>query len=150
MEVHVDKGMRHNQKISLRGEGNQLPDHTNGDVIFVIKMKPHPRFQRGSGRARGGRDESDLMIELDINLIQALTGFALPITHLDGRLLLIKSQPNQIIRPGIHLSLMFRTSRWRRLTIFDSPPLMFRGYQRSVRRRHAHVKATVRQRNSHT
>jgi DnaJ family protein A protein 2 len=100
IEVHVDKGMRHNQKITFSGEGNQLPDHANGDVLFVLKMKPHPRFQRGSGRARGGRDESDLMMELDISLLQALTGFTLPVTHLDGRLLLLKSQPQQIIKPG--------------------------------------------------
>jgi len=100
MEVHVDKGMRHNQKISFTGEGNQLPDHANGDVLFVLKMKPHPRFQRGSGRTRGGRDESDLMMELNISLLQALTGFTLPVTHLDGRLLLLKSQPQQIIKPG--------------------------------------------------
>jgi DnaJ family protein A protein 2 len=100
MDVHVDKGMRHNQKISFTGEGNQLPDHANGDVLFVLKMKPHPRFQRGSGRTRGGRDESDLMMELNISLLQALTGFTLPITHLDGRLLLLKSQPQQIIKPG--------------------------------------------------
>ncbi|ELR24754.1 Hsp40, putative [Acanthamoeba castellanii str. Neff] len=100
IEVHVDKGMRHNQKITFSGEGNQLPDHANGDVLIVLKMKPHPRFQRGSGRARGGRDESDLMMELDISLLQALTGFTLPVTHLDGRLLLLKSQPQQIIKPG--------------------------------------------------
>merc|ERR1719300_188596 len=33
LEVHVDKGMKNEQKIPFRGEGDQLPDVEPGDVI---------------------------------------------------------------------------------------------------------------------
>lgn len=35
-----------------------------------------------------------------ISLLEALCGFAFPVTQLDGRVLLIKSQPGEIVKPG--------------------------------------------------
>jgi DnaJ family protein A protein 2 len=42
----------------------------------------------------------DLLIQHKIKLVEALCGFQFAVTHLDGRTLLIKSHPNEIIRPG--------------------------------------------------
>merc|ERR1711998_736542 len=45
------------------------------------------------------RKGADLFIEMDISLVEALCGFETEITHLDGRKLLIKTAPGDIIRP---------------------------------------------------
>lgn len=62
-----------------------------GDIVFVLQMKEHPKFKRKG---------DDLFYELDINLTEALCGFHFPVTHLDGRQLLIKSLPGEIIKPS--------------------------------------------------
>merc|ERR1719230_257523 len=45
------------------------------------------------------RRGADLFIERDISLVEALCGFEMELTHLDGRKLLIKTQPGEIIKP---------------------------------------------------
>lgn len=91
LDIYIDKGMRHKQKIVFAGEGDQEPGVISGDVVIVLNELPHSRFKR---------NDSHLVITQEINLLQALTGFSLTIPHLDGRTLLVKSNPAQIIRPG--------------------------------------------------
>eukprot|EP00243_Klebsormidium_subtile_P005977 TRINITY_DN247_c0_g1_i1.p1 TRINITY_DN247_c0_g1~~TRINITY_DN247_c0_g1_i1.p1 ORF type:complete len:421 (+),score=134.76 TRINITY_DN247_c0_g1_i1:168-1430(+) len=91
LEVHIEKGMQHGQKITFQGEADQMPDTVTGDIVFVLQMKEHPKFKRKG---------DDLFYELDINLTEALCGFQFPVTHLDGRQLLIKSLPGEIIKPN--------------------------------------------------
>lgn len=38
LEVHVDKGMRDDQRITFRGEGDQMPGVEPGDVIIVLQV----------------------------------------------------------------------------------------------------------------
>lgn len=91
LEVHVDKGMKENQKIFFRGEGDQLPDVEPGDVIIVLQLKPHEKFQRSG---------DDLYMSHSVTLTEALCGFSILIRHLDGRDLLVKHPPGQVIKPG--------------------------------------------------
>jgi DnaJ family protein A protein 2 len=91
LEIFVDKGMRHKQKIVFTGEGDQEPDVIPGDVIIVLQEAEHARFKR---------NEADLLVEQEISLFEALCGFEFVLTHLDGRTLLIKSNPGEIIKPG--------------------------------------------------
>ena len=60
-----------------------MPGYEPGDVIIEIRIKKHNLFQRSG---------ADLTYTADISLLEALTGFELLITHLDGRKVLIKSQ----------------------------------------------------------
>merc|ERR1712242_212703 len=53
----------------------------------------------GKEHAEFKRKGADLFIERTISLVEALCGFELEITHLDGRTLLIKTSPGEIIRP---------------------------------------------------
>jgi len=92
LEVHVEKGMRDGQKITFAGEADQQPGVETGDVIFIIKQKEHEKFKRTS--------TNDLYMEHSITLLDALGGTALAVTHLDGRVLLIKSKEGDIIKPG--------------------------------------------------
>jgi len=89
LKVEVDKGSKEGKKVVFRGESDQLPGTQPGDLIFVVKEKPHELFKR---------DGVHLYMEKEISLIDALTGTKFLISHLDGRKLLIQSK--EIIKPG--------------------------------------------------
>ncbi|XP_050307409.1 dnaJ homolog subfamily A member 2-like [Anthonomus grandis grandis] len=91
LEVHVDKGMKHQQKIVFRGEGDQQPDVEAGDVVIILQQKPHEIFER---------QDNDLHMKHTISLTEALCGFSFVVHHLDKRDLLIKHPPGQVIKPG--------------------------------------------------
>jgi len=92
LEVHIDKGMRDSEKIVFRGEGDQTPGVEAGDVIIIVQQKPHEKFERKG---------HDLVMHHEITLTEALCGFTLVLTHLDGRQLVIKSKPGEVIVPGV-------------------------------------------------
>ncbi|XP_062174172.1 chaperone protein dnaJ A6-like [Alnus glutinosa] len=91
LEVHVEKGMQHGEKIVFEGQADQAPDTIAGDIVFILQLKEHPKFKRKF---------DDLYVEHSLNLTEALCGFQFALTHLDGRQLLIKSNPGEIIKPG--------------------------------------------------
>ncbi|KAI3968112.1 hypothetical protein MKW92_051839 [Papaver armeniacum] len=72
LEVHVEKGMQHGQKIK-----------------FLDRLM---KFQALQG--------DDLTVEHKLSLTEALCGFQFALTHLDGRKLLIKSNPGEVTKPG--------------------------------------------------
>merc|ERR1719440_495330 len=90
LEVHIQKGSPDNHKVVFREMADEHPDADTGDVNFVLKQQEHEVFKR-----RG----ADLFIERDISLVEALCGFEMELTHLDGRKLLIKTQPGEIVKP---------------------------------------------------
>lgn len=93
MEVHIDKGMKGGQTVQFRGESDQSPGMETGDVVIVIEEKPHARFRR---------QENDLLIDVDIDLLTALAGGQFTIKHLDDRALLVKIEPGEVIKHGMH------------------------------------------------
>merc|ERR1719316_1837309 len=91
LEVHIQKGSPDNHKVQFREMADEHPDADTGDVVFTLKQQEHKEFKR-----RG----ADLFIERKISLVEALCGFEIEITHLDGRKLLIRSAPGDIVRPA--------------------------------------------------
>ncbi|CEL99126.1 unnamed protein product [Vitrella brassicaformis CCMP3155] len=91
LEVFVEKGAPDNKKIIFRGEADERPGQLPGDVIFVIQQQEHPVFTR---------KKSHLLMKKKITLLEALTGFSFELVHLDNRKLIIKSNPNEVIKPG--------------------------------------------------
>ncbi|CAN0257819.1 dnaJ homolog subfamily A member 1-like [Lethenteron reissneri] len=89
LEVHIDKGMTDNQKISFYGEGDQEPGLDPGDVIIVLDQKEHDVFRRKG---------QDLLMEMEISLTEALCGFRRPIKTLDNRTIVITSHPGEVIK----------------------------------------------------
>ena len=67
------------------------PDTVTGDIVFVLQQKEHPKFKRKG---------DDLFVEHTLPLTEALCGFQFVLTHLDGRQLLIKSNPGEAVKPG--------------------------------------------------
>jgi len=91
LDVHIDKGMKAGQKIVFAGEGDQAPDIVPGDIIVTLQQKDHNLFKR---------DGSDLLMEHALTLSEALCGFQFHITHLDGRVLRVKSAAGEVVTPG--------------------------------------------------
>jgi len=91
VDVFVEKGMVHGQKIVFAGEADQAPDILPGDVVLVVQQQEHAVYKR---------DGDDLHIQISIKLVEALCGFQFTVKHLDDRILLVKSKPNEVIKPG--------------------------------------------------
>lgn len=77
------------------------PDTITGDIVFVLQQKEHPKFKRKG---------DDLFFEHTLSLVEALCGFHFVLTHLDGRQLLIKSQPGEVVKPGNQITLLILNS----------------------------------------
>lgn len=99
-EVQVEQGMKHGQKIVLRGEaGCTEPGLTPGDVVLVVQQKQHDVFKRIQQA-----NPADLLLEKTISLKEALCGCSFEVQHLDGRTLHIKTKEGQVIKPNSFLS----------------------------------------------
>lgn len=96
LELVVEPGMKDNQRITFPGESNQAPDVEPGDVIFVIRTKEHDIFKRSG---------NDLIMKRSITLVEALTGFEFSFKHLDKRNIVVKSAPEQVVKPGDVMSI---------------------------------------------
>ena len=91
LEVHVEKGMKHGQKITFRGEADQAPGTVAGDIVFVMQEKEHAVFQRKG---------VNLIMQKTVSLVEALCGFEMVLTHLDKRTLHIKTKPGDVLIPN--------------------------------------------------
>merc|ERR1719491_1402720 len=90
LEVLIQKGSPDNHKVQFREMADEHPDADAGDVVFVLKEQEHSEFKRKG---------ADLFIERKISLVEALCGFSMELTHLDGRKLIIKTSPGEIVKP---------------------------------------------------
>lgn len=75
LEIEVEAGMHNGQETKFVAEGEPHMDGEPGDLIIKVETAPHAVFER-----RG----DDLYTNVTISLQDALTGFHLEITHLDG------------------------------------------------------------------
>jgi len=87
--INVQKGWKSGTKITFEKEGDETPGVIPADIIFVLEEKPHPLYKR---------EKDDLVHTVDISLQQALTGFVLQVTTLDGRTLNIPL--TEVINPS--------------------------------------------------
>jgi DnaJ family protein A protein 2 len=71
-------------------ESEQQPDIIPGDVIIILRQAPHKRFKRVG---------NNLFTEMTLTLEEALLGFKKKMVHLDGRVIEIRSELNEIIQP---------------------------------------------------
>ncbi|KAF8322476.1 DnaJ-domain-containing protein [Clavulina sp. PMI_390] len=91
VDLVIERGMCHNQKIILKGEGDQQPGVETGDVIFLLRLKPHDTIHRSPASSRpssttASAESSDLFTTVHLTLSEALLGFSrVVLRHLDGR-----------------------------------------------------------------
>lgn len=89
LEVVIQKGAMDGHKILFREKADDHPDADTGDVIFVCTVQEHPIFKRKG---------DDLFAEKTIPLVEAIRGFSLSITHLDGRKLLFNFSAGDVVK----------------------------------------------------
>uniref|UniRef100_A0A803MVX9 J domain-containing protein n=1 Tax=Chenopodium quinoa TaxID=63459 RepID=A0A803MVX9_CHEQI len=89
LTIEIKPGWKKGTKITFPEKGNEHPGITPADLVFVIDEKPHKVFTR---------DGNDLIVTQKISLAEALTGYTVHLTTLDGRNLNIPI--NNVIHPN--------------------------------------------------
>lgn len=89
LTIEVRPGWKKGTKITFPEKGNEQPNIIPADLVFVIDEKPHGVFTR---------EGNDLVTTQKITLVEALTGYTVNLTTLDGRSLTIPI--NSIIHPS--------------------------------------------------
>ena len=88
IQVAIERGLAAGDTIILPKEAEQVPDMAIGDLIFTIKQKPHGTFKRVG---------NNLFIEVTLSLEESLLGFKKTVKHLDGHIVNIQSEIDEII-----------------------------------------------------
>lgn len=89
LTIDVKPGWKKGTKITFPEKGNETPHTIPADLVFIIDEKPHPLFTR---------DGNDLVVTQKIPLAEALTGYTVHLTTLDGRTLTVPI--TSVIHPG--------------------------------------------------
>jgi len=82
LDIDINEGSFDNRYCIFHGEANEYSWQEPGDIIVFIQEVAHEVFKRKG---------ADLLIEKEITIKEALTGFDLEIDKLDGSKLQIKS-----------------------------------------------------------
>ncbi|KAJ1276127.1 hypothetical protein BS78_05G190200 [Paspalum vaginatum] len=80
LTINVKPGWKQGTKITFMEKGSKAPDVIPADLVFIIDEKPHPVFTR---------DANDLVVTHKIPLAEALTGYTVHLTTMDGRTLTV-------------------------------------------------------------
>jgi len=72
-------------------KATSLPARKRETSLSSSRKKPHSRFKR---------QENDLLIDVEVDLLKALAGGEFAIKHLDDRALLVKIEPGEVIKHG--------------------------------------------------
>jgi DnaJ-class molecular chaperone len=88
MQVAIERGIAAGDTIIMPKEAEQVPDMALGDLVFTIKQKPHGTFKRVG---------NNLFIEVTLSLQESLLGFKKTVKHLDGHIVTIQSDVDEII-----------------------------------------------------
>ncbi|KAL5573583.1 hypothetical protein UlMin_023180 [Ulmus minor] len=89
LTIDIKPGWKKGTKITFPEKGNEVPNVIPADLVFIIDEKPHNMFTR---------DGNDLVVTQKISLAEALTGYTVHLTTLDGRNLTIPV--NNTIHPN--------------------------------------------------
>ncbi|XP_073146473.1 uncharacterized protein [Henckelia pumila] len=89
LTIEIKPGWKKGTKITFPEKGNEQRGVIPSDLVFIIDEKPHNLFKR---------DGNDLIFTQKISLVEALTGFTVQVTTLDGRNLTIPV--NNIVSPA--------------------------------------------------
>lgn len=75
LSIDVTKGMRDGERITFEGVTDEKPGYLPGDLHFIIKETAHEKYHRQG---------DSLYVTTEIPLVDALTGFTIELTHVDG------------------------------------------------------------------
>eukprot|EP00752_Nemacystus_decipiens_P006006 g5424.t1 len=81
LTAEVQKGMRDRDTIVFEEVADEAIGHRAGHLVFIIETLVHPDFTRRN---------DDLHMDMEIPLVDALSGFETSFKHLDGHLVEVK------------------------------------------------------------
>ena len=74
-KVNIPKGIYSGEYFIINNEGNQYPNkNKRSDIAVFVEEETHPLFKRGFSIG-GKMDPSNMLLEIDISLAEALCGF---------------------------------------------------------------------------
>lgn len=76
IEVKIPKGVGSGSRIRLAGQGEPTRGSAHGDLYLIVKMRPHPRFER---------KDSDLYIDVLVHYTTAALGGEVEVPTLTGK-----------------------------------------------------------------
>ncbi|MFA6520236.1 MAG: molecular chaperone DnaJ [Candidatus Paceibacterota bacterium] len=77
ISIIIPAGIRDGEMVRMTGYGEAISKGTSGDLYIKINVAPHPVFKR---------EGNDLVMNLNLNLSDALLGTKYPIETLDGEI----------------------------------------------------------------
>ncbi|KAG6767655.1 hypothetical protein POTOM_028867 [Populus tomentosa] len=89
LTIDTKPGWKKGTKITFEEKGNERPNVTPADVVFIVDEKPHSEFTR---------DGNDLIVTRRISVTEAFTGYTVHLITLDGRNLTLPI--NDVIHPN--------------------------------------------------
>ena len=89
--IDLEKGVPDGHIYKIEKEGNEDLNIETGDLTVEIILKKHKDFTRKG---------ADLFYKCEISLLESLTGVKFIINHLNGKKILIYSNPGEIISPS--------------------------------------------------
>ena len=89
LEVNIKPGVANGENIIFKGEADEQPGEDAADVIFIIKEKAHPKFQRKG---------NDLYVKRTVILWKALLNSQIEILFIDGSKFFV--QYDKVINSG--------------------------------------------------
>lgn len=83
VEIDIPKGVIDGSQLILNGKGNAIPNGVDGDLLVLIKEKPHEKYIRQNG---------NLFFQLNVPVIDAIVGCEVNVDTIDGKKLTTKIQ----------------------------------------------------------
>lgn len=88
-DIDIERGASDGTQIRLEEMGDASTQQLPGDLVFVVRQRPHDTFTR-----RG----DDLHMKMSVPLKEALTGFRREFKHLDDHIVVVDT--DYVIKPG--------------------------------------------------
>merc|ERR1712154_123977 len=95
MGVEIQRGTPKGHRIFLENEGDEGRDRKGGHIVFNVQTFDNTDKRR-TGFVRDDDNVNDLHYFVKVNLLQALVGYDVNITHLDGHIVNVNNLPNDI------------------------------------------------------
>lgn len=89
LTIDIKPGWKKGTKITFQEKGNKQPNVIPADLVFIVDEQPHSVFTR---------EGNDLVVVQKISLAEAITGYTVRLTTLDGMTLTIPI--NNVIHPN--------------------------------------------------
>lgn len=91
LSIDVRPGWKAGTRITFPQEGDQVPGSIPADIVFIVRDKPHPQFQRSG---------SDVKYRAKIGLREALLGSTVHVPTLSGRTIPLE-MGDSVVHPGM-------------------------------------------------